>query len=278
MECKDIAEQITAAVDRALTQREQQLVDDHLSQCPRCKQQFEIESFTRMFVRQRCRRVSAPGDVMQRITERLASEDPDGARAPWWRGLVTSMYFKPAMAFAAAAIVIVMLVSKPDRPSNVIEASVLPPNDVIKQSLANFSAVSSGRIKPQFVSAALESVQAFFNGQTEFPVVMPKTRDCRLVGGVLNEYQGDKLAHLVYNHQNSTVIYVYETCWEKVQNGSPMHLAADIQDELRDTGWYTATNDDGYTVAMWISGRTLCSAVARLDRETLLACLGVAKE
>ena len=277
MECKNIAEQITAAVDHALSENEQQLVDAHLSQCPRCKQQFDVELLTRNFVRQRCKRLRAPGHVMQQITERLAVEGAQRVRQSWWRDVVASMYFKPAIAFAAACIAIIVLFNNPDRPSGVIEASGLPANDIIKQSLVNYAAVASGEIKPQFVSDRLENLQAFFDGKTEFPVVLPKMHGCKLVGGVLNEFLGDKLAHLVYNHHDSAVVYIYETCWEKVQNGSPMHLAADIQEELKTNGWYIATQPDGYTLAMWTDGRTLCSAVARLNKETLLACLDAAK-
>jgi hypothetical protein len=60
-----------------------------------------------------------------------------------------------------------------------------------------------------------------------------------------------------------------------VKKGDSFHLSQEIQDELNKQGQYVATHPDGYTVALWTKGNTLCSAVAKLDQETLLACLGM---
>lgn len=277
MECRKFQEQITAAVDNALGQDEKTQLLAHLAQCPVCTNEFEFEKLTRGVVRSRCQRMRAPGEVLQRITEQLEADAERPAESiPWWKGIFSSPYIRPALGFAFAALAVVFFVSNNNSP-RVVQASLLPANDVIKQSLDNFIGVSTKQIVPTIASNNAMEVKGYFEGKTQFPVLVPSMADCELAGGVLNEFGGEALAHVVYNHNGNALIYVYETCWETVQGGAPFHLAEDVKDELRQTGWYSTTAPDGRTLVMWTDGRTLCSAVSTLDEEKLRACLEGAK-
>lgn len=279
MECKEYQEQITAAVDGALEIEDRRRLEAHLEVCVSCRNEFESEKLTRFVVKTRCQRMRAPGYVMERIARQLGEEPAGSLQLTWWRTAVNSSFFRPAIAFAITCIAVVLIVS--NNPSinspRVIEASILPANDIIKQSLANYGAVVKGEIKPQVVSNQPDFVQTFFKGKTEFPVVVMRLTGCTLLGGVVNEFGGKALAHVVYNHSQTEIVYVYETCWETLQSGSPFHLAQDIQDELKRTNRYSTTTPDGCTIVMWTNGKTLCSAVSKLDKETLLACLASAE-
>ena len=278
MECRKYQEHITAAVDNALEKTEREALESHLADCPSCRNAYEIETLTRNLVRTRCQRKRAPGHVLQHISQHLEQEGRQSTPLPWWRTLVESSYFKPAVAFAAACIAVIFLVNNPSLNSpRVIEASLLPQNDIIKQSLANHVAVVAGEITPQVVSSQAESVEGFFAGKTTFPVVLPKMSDCTLVGGVLNDFGGEALAHVVYNYNNSEIIYVYEACWKTVLNGSPFHLGRDVLDELKRTNRYSTTTPDGRSLVLWTNGRTLCAAVSRIDVSSLIACLDAAR-
>ena len=101
-------------------------------------------------------------------------------------------------------------------------------------------------------------------------------KDCILVGGVVNEYGGDKLAHVVYSRDNN-VVYMCQACWERVQNGGKLNLPDEVKAELLRTGWYSRTLPDGGSVVLWTKGKTLCSAVARMSKEDLIACLTAAE-
>jgi mycothiol system anti-sigma-R factor len=273
VECRKFQEHITAAVDNALDQHEKTMLEAHLASCPQCKNALEIEKLTRNIVRTRCLRKHTPGHVIHRISEEI--ETATLART-WnfsWKFLLSSYYVRPAIGFAIAAIAVIVLLNNNSSINSprVVEASLLPSNDVIKQSLANYVAFVKGEIRTQIASDKSDFVKDFFTGKTEFPVVVPTMSDCQLLGGVLNEYGGKTLAHVVYNHK-SGIIYVYEACWETVQGGSPLHLAKDIQDELTTKGWFTTTSPDGHALVMWTNGNTLCAAVSKLDPETLKQC------
>lgn len=279
MECRKFQEQITAAVDGALAEIEKEGLEAHLASCALCRTHFEMEKLTRHVVRTRCQRKRAPAEVLQRISEELDRQGAVPPQVSRWRSVVSATFFRPALAFTLACIAVLVIVNNNSsiKTPRQIEASLLPPNDIIKQSLANHIAVVNGEIQPHVSSNKADNVRSFFSGKTQFPVVVPMMNDCTLIGGVLNEFGGETLAHVVYNYNKSEIIYVYETCWKTVQNGSPLHLAQDVQEELKRTQWYATTMPDGRSLVMWTNGTTLCSAVSRLDEATLLACLGAAR-
>jgi hypothetical protein len=145
-------------------------------------------------------------------------------------------------------------------------------NNVLRQSMDNYRAVLAGSITPQIASSDPASVMKLFEGVTTFPVHIPKLRQCTLVGGVLNAYEGTPLAHVVYQH-GEKLIYMYQACWTTVQEGKNLMVPDEVKESLRKTGWYTATLENGQTMALWVRGRTLCAAVSEVSSEELIACL-----
>ncbi len=277
MDCRKYQEHITAAIDNALPPGERESLEAHLAQCPQCRTELELEKVMRHFVQTRCKRKQAPAHVLHAITQHIENDSPPAEHVPFWRRLVASLYFRPAIAFAAACFAVILLLNT-DRSPNIprtIEASLLPANDVIKQSLTNYMAVVRGEIKPQLVSDEVEHVRQFFAGKTDFPVLFPNIQGCRLIGGVLNDFSGKTLAHVVYAHHGSELVYIYEACWQTVESGEPLQIAPEVQQELSTAGRYVLSQPDGYTIVMWKQDSTLCSAVAKMDRETLLACLNL---
>lgn len=277
MECRKYQEHITAAIDNALSESERERLEAHLTGCPECRRELEVEKLTRQFVKMRCKRREVPAHLMQSITSAVVADNPGESRLSLWRRISASLYFRPALAFALAFIAIVAVLNTNRTPNapRAIEASLLPANDVIKQSLNNYMAVVRGEIKPQLTSEKEEHIRQFFAGKTDFPVLFPRMNGCKLIGGVLNSFAGKTLAHVVYTHHGSQLVYIYEACWQTVQSGSPLQLAPDVLQELESNGKFVLSQPDGYTLVMWKEDSTLCSAVAQMDEATLLACLNL---
>jgi hypothetical protein len=176
-------------------------------------------------------------------------------------------WVKASLALSLAATVLILLVSRQwGAMDNTIE------KDVMRQSLSTYKAIMAGLLTPQVVSDQPSRVKEFFSGKTEFPVNVPLLKRCTLVGGVLNDYAGSTLAHIVYRSEGK-VIYVYQACWETVQKGERLRLSDEVRTTIARTGWYTESMPDGQTIALWTSGRTLCAAVAAMEKDDLIACL-----
>jgi anti-sigma factor RsiW len=190
----------------------------------------------------------------------------------WWLfEFFRKPYVKPAFGFALAFVAVVLFLRSP-RPDSSISQASLVPNDVILQSLLNHRAVLEGKIKPQVVSSEPAQLESLFAQITDYSVHLPHMKNCRLVGGVQNEYDGTKLAHLVYQ-RDTDIVYVYQTCLATVLKGEKLRIPFQAKEALEHTGWFTESEPDGRTVVLWEKGRTLCIAVSRMSRDDLMACL-----
>lgn len=277
MDCKKFQEHVTPAVDKRLTKEESARFDEHAEKCPECRNEYELESITKSLIRSRVKMQRTPAGVLERISDGLRDEQSrqNTSLAQRIRVIMNSSYTRPAIAFAVGCLAVIILLRSPNTTTEtqrpVVQASFIP-GDVIEQSLANYAKVRSGEIIPQETSDKPEVLAGFFGGKTDFPVIVPRMKKCSLLGGVLNEFAGMKLAHVVYKHE-SEIVYMYQTCWEEVQKGEKLGLPAQAMQELKKTGWYSATRPDGCSIVLWTKNRTLCSAVAHMTKEALIACL-----
>lgn len=264
MNCKDFREHVTDAVDRRLPEGDWRTFRAHAEVCPSCRTEFEDEAVTKELLRTRVRMQRTPADVMARIADVLEREraHPAPRFVRWRERLSRSVVVRPALVFAAACLGVILLL----RGQNQAPASVMD------QSLANYRAVLAGGITPQVVDSLPSRIAGFFAGKTRFPVVIPHILHARLVGGVVNDFEGIPLAHLVYAHGND-LVYVYQACWHEVQRGDHLDLPGGVRDEIRRTGRYATEGPDGYSMVLWADDSTLCSAVARMPKEELVACL-----
>jgi anti-sigma factor RsiW len=240
----------------------------HAEACPLCRAEYENEAVTKNLIRSRVRMQRTPSDLMVRITDLLDRErrQPASAFRRWWSGVLTMPYLRPVLAFGAACLAVILLL-RGEGPA---------PGSVIDQSFANYRAVVAGNITPQVLDSLPARVAGFFTGKTTFPVHVPRLRHASLVGGVLNDYDGIPLAHLVYRH-GSDIVYVYQACWNEVQRGDRLQIPDDVRERLRQTGWYSATRPDGYSIVLWADDSTLCSAVAKMPKDDLVACIAQAE-
>ncbi len=88
-ECRKYHEHITAAVDNVLGHQELEKLEAHLAQCSECKSEFEAEKFARNIVKSQCRRMRAPGHMLDRINEQLSVHQPPVVqKSPWWQKLL----------------------------------------------------------------------------------------------------------------------------------------------------------------------------------------------
>lgn len=276
MDCNTFQDSIPDAVDNRLDGTQQSEFALHAGVCPECRNEFETESLTKGLVRSRIRMVRTPSSVLTRLTDEIAREHNRSDRSLQGRirSVVSSWYVRPAIAFAAACVAIIFLLS-PDPDSSFVQKASLIPGDILHESLTNYFAVAKGDISPQFTSDRIDQMQSFFTGKTTFPVRVPSMRDCRLVGGgIVARTRGINLAHVVYRDMsNSEMVYIYQACWNEVQKGKDVHIPEEAMKSLAETQWYSTTRPDGYSIVLWQDGRTLCSAVAKMRSDELIACL-----
>lgn len=273
MNCKDFLEHITDAVDAYLPDAEMKQFLDHANACPPCRRELEAEASTKRFVTMHAHMVEIPASVKRAILDRLDEETvapPVPATPSRFSRFLNSFRVRPTLAFALGLLALLIIVAQIIQPP--ARVAIAGGNNVLLQSMENYKAVLAGNITPQVASSDPASVMKLFEGATTFRVHVPRLRHCTLIGGVLNAYKGTPLAHVVYKH-GEKVIYMYQACWNTVQEGKNLMVPDAVKESLRKTGWYTETLENGQTMALWVRGETLCAAVAEVDREELIACM-----
>ena len=69
--CEDTFRRLDAWLDRALSAEERERVQAHLRECEACAQEYRFESTFVSDVRGKLRRITAPRDLLDRITRNL---------------------------------------------------------------------------------------------------------------------------------------------------------------------------------------------------------------
>lgn len=271
MNCPEFQERITAAVDNRLGTGEMAGFLEHASHCPPCRRNYVNERNVVTFIHHRIHRVTAPSDVVAGILDSIRHEADARPRilTRVWRAPVVH----PTLGFALALLAFFLFVSLPtSRPPALSIVTGALEGDMILQSVSNYRAVMKGDIVPQLLSDIPERLHAFFQARGEFPVLVPVMKECTLVGGIMNEYEGTPLAHLVYKHGEQT-IYLFQACRETVRRGKTLHLPAAAWNDLERTGWYCGSTAEGDGIVVWVKDATICTAVSRMSGEHLLAHL-----
>ena len=129
-----------------------------------------------------------------------------------------------------------------------------------------------GSIKPQLISTE-EAVRSFLAKEVAFDVNVPKMKGCSSCAGVLSDFNGVKLAHVVYQVDGKNIIYIYQASMNDAMDGTTIGLPADVRDEIKKTDWYVRDLADHTTLVMWRYKNTLCSAISGMDKDAMIALL-----
>lgn len=72
--CEDVFRRLDDYVDRALSAEERERVENHLAECEACAREYRFETGFVREVRAKLQRISAPSDLLDRISSRLRGE------------------------------------------------------------------------------------------------------------------------------------------------------------------------------------------------------------
>lgn len=70
--CEEAFRRLDDYLDRRLMPEEERLIEEHLQVCQACAREFTFESSVIRGVRDKLRRVSAPGDLLARISAEIS--------------------------------------------------------------------------------------------------------------------------------------------------------------------------------------------------------------
>lgn len=267
-------ELIGHALDGELPKEHEAEFRRHVTICPPCRTTYELEALAKRIVRSKIKRIPTPPHVYETIVRTLRIEQevaPSSAASSWWERLLHRRFLFPALAMGAVAVAFLLMFT----PTNYSDQATrhTAANDIINQSIVNFALVRSGEIKPSMISCYPEGVIGFFerNG-LRFAVNVKNIESCEWYGASSSEYNGVKLAHVVYKIGND-IMYVLQVSENDVQQGSLLQIPAAAREALAETNWYTDPEHPDCNVMLWRDQGTLCAAVSTMKKDRILALL-----
>lgn len=271
MNCIEANDLLGEAIDGSIPANILSILFEHLGICRGCRKEYELESITKAVVRSRCTCVVTPPEVSNAIISALDSTSESVSPFfEWIQDVFTVRRLLPALVASIAIVVALIFFNSPTgvEESDVHTAS----NDVIFQSLQNFSRLQNGELKPAMIANKAEDIHQYLdNNGMDFAKVQPMDC-CRSYGAFTSEYNGVKLAQVVYT-MSDDVMVVYEVRKSNVFNGSILIIPPAAKTALEKTGWYTDPHHPNCNVILWIADQTLCAAVSSMKKDEMLALL-----
>jgi hypothetical protein len=180
----------------------------------------------------------------------------------------------PRYAFAVFMIVIAVSVGlyvnnmSGSTPTN---AHLMTGSDknIVKQAIDKFHKIINGDIKPQKLPQNAKEIGTYLSERSDFPVYVPDIKNYKLSGVICDEYNGQKLCHLIYS-SGDDVIYIYQT-----QSKCIEHKDLEIPDEIRSeivlNRYFMCDQVDpeNCTVTIWYKDNNVCASVTNLPKQKM---------
>ncbi len=143
---------------------------------------------------------------------------------------------------------------------------------IMVQAMNNFHKILKGEIKAQINSSDAGQVKDYLKNNVDYEVYIPCIENCELVGAVCNEYNGQKIAHIIY-HSGDDIFYICETS-SKCLNRRVMEIPEPVHNEIMTHKFYMCDKVDkenDCTMLVWYTGNVICTSVSTMPRQKMYA-------
>ncbi len=273
MNCSEASELLGEAVDGVTSSWNRSEFFEHLRACTTCRRTYELETMAKAVVRKGCPRVTTPPQILRSVIDAVEHESQKSLSLPAWiHEIVSVRWLVPALVGSLA--VTAFLVFFNQRPETFTPESYehTASNDFIHQSLQNFARLQNGEFKPAVISSKAEDVHEYLDSSGRDFAVVRAMDCCTSYGAAASEYDGIRLAHVVYTLDDD-MMYVYQVRKAHVLDGSTFVLPPAARTALKKTGWYTDPHHPDCNVVLWTTDETLCAAVSSMKKDEMLALL-----
>ncbi|MCX7611904.1 MAG: hypothetical protein N2043_09990 [Ignavibacterium sp.] len=205
---------ITALVDNEIKDENiQKELNELISSDSQFRYEYDVQSLCKKLVREKVKKVKAPEYLREKILSEIKPKETIAIKK---HNFLLNIFYKPAFTFATALVIIISIIlivvnrfdnSKPPE----IDFSKLDSDNMLLQAVNNYNLILNGKLAPQYVSDNSKEICNFFskNG-VHYSTIVPEFKEWKLLGAVVSEDKGIKLAHHVYAGKNNQIIYVFQ--------------------------------------------------------------------
>ena len=265
MNCKEIVELISSAVDNQIDEKQKLILTEHLAVCPKCKKEYEFELTTKRLISSFYPSFEVSEELREKISycirrncDVVNTQSTPKKRFTYWYLIVPVIL-----------LIIIVIISFRSRHNHPIE---LAENNLIKVIYKHFDEILDGDREIAVKTSDPNILQASFKRHIGIDIEIPHLQNCALIGGWVSGEFGQKLIHMLYKDEDK-IIYYSQLNFNDFVNGSQLYLDADIIKKLKETGIYIHKEFECCSVVFRLCENQLCIIAAEMDTNTLLSHL-----
>lgn len=224
---------------------------------------YNIQCFCKKIVKDKITKVPAPVSLRNKIISDLK---PKESSVKQKSNFLLDIFYKPSFSFATALVIVIAIILITINRSNYIpelDFTNRNSDNMFIQAVNNYSLILKGQLTPQLVSSSSKEISNYFsNNGVNYSTIVPEFKEWKLLGAVISEDKGTKLAHHVYVGDNNQLIYVFQVDEAYINN--VVDLDTKLLDYLDSGNCYYQEYDKNLVLFTKI-GHNICAVIANDD-------------
>jgi hypothetical protein len=285
-------ELITSYIDDQIHDPElRKQVAEMISGDAKLNQKYRAELLTKKLLSSRLKNAELPNDTYIRVTSSINSlvlsakqnyapqYNNTEYRKNFWAALFTApvrVGSMPVPRYAFAMVIMFVIAGSYfvlGNKSGIKNPYVLSGTDksIMVQAVNTFHKFLEGDEKIIYASSNAAEIGKYVKEKCNFEAYVPKIDNYDLKGCCTNDFNGRKLAHLIYV-SGDDMIYIYQTTMDAV-NKQELDLPQQVQEEILRAKYYMCdeVDDNNCTMTLWIKDNVVCASMTTLPKQQMQA-------
>lgn len=292
----NIDELISSYIDNQISDPELKAqIEDKLRTDPRLNAKYKTELLTKNLMRSKMPQAELPretyGKVMASIDSLIstsfvsssvvstsAEKSSKADEYPtFWQSLketITARFLGiPRYAYAAAIFLIIgaffIFTGKKELNPYITSGT---DKSIMVQAVNSFHKIMDGEFKPQLSTSNAAEVEKFVRDKSQFCPYLPKIENYSIAGVICNDYNGQKLAHIIYKNTEDETFYIYQTPLTAVVK-KDLDLPQDVHNLIIKDSYFMcdAVDQNDCTLTMWIKDNVVCASLTTMPKQKMYA-------
>jgi len=218
-----------------------------------------------------CEFKKTPAALKQKIINQIQTESE---KANLNFDFISGIFRRPIYAFGSALVVIIALALLLFNPTPQVSSYNLGfeqrgQDNMFVQARGNFQNLLNGKLTPRITTTDAKEIKTFFETEgVKYKTIIPELENYSLVGGVVSDEQGEKLAHHVYADNQGHLIYLFQVDESFLAKNAVLKISDALHSYLDDGNCFTFS-DSGVSTLMTKKGNNIFAIVSNVTKKKL---------
>jgi len=151
--------------------------------------------------------------------------------------------------------------------------NVYADNDFVAISRNIFEKLEEGEMKMDLATNDASALEIFLENKTGYNVYVPDVKNAVLIGGVINEFQGQKIIYFVHR-KNNKVICTLEANRTELFKEDRLFLPENHKKSiLNGKNWFPCMTSKTENTMIWHKDDIICTSVSKIETNKICATL-----